>query len=65
MGQQWACIGSELRKKDGQSWAGMEEERTEELGANKESITRKKKYIYIYIYFFFNGRFNKIIFFLF
>ena len=44
----------------------MEEERTEELGANKGSITRKKKYIYIYIYiFFFNGRFNKIIFFCF
>ena len=31
----------------------MEEERTEELGANKESITTKKKYIYIYIYIFF------------
>ena len=30
----------------------MEEERTEELGANKESITRNI-YIYIYIFFFF------------
>ena len=55
MGQRWACIGSELRKKDGQSWAGMEEERTEELGANKESITRKKKKIYIYIYILMGG----------
>ena len=53
IGQRWACIGSELRKKDGQSWAGMEEERTEELGANKESIKIKKKNIYIYIYIFF------------
>ena len=42
MGQRWACIGGELRKKNGWSQAGMEEERTKELGGNEEPVTGKE-----------------------